>query len=320
MNVAVLNGTAEKYRSDLLMLPVIGLAKALEHMTLRPGIQYKETVGTLLGDFELRPHTGVVNKQDGLSVVKRTLEVFVGDVVTEEKVEDLRKTILGAAMVGKTKSFPQHVMALKIMAMVVKQVAKKLNSNLFTAVRDDAGTTTAKLFNGFDTITATEIAAAAISSDNGNLLDLGAITKANAVDQLMGFYREISDELQEEDGLKLFIPRSVYNAYNDDYLSTFGNVAYNKQFNKTFLEGTDNTVELVPMLGKKNSNYIHLTKKSNMLIGVDQMSDAEFVKAREVDNPFVTQFVLKMVFGLEFESIAKENMCVGLIGDDASGA
>lgn len=38
---------ARKYRSEFLRLPIIGCEETLKFMTGRPGIRYKESVGTL---------------------------------------------------------------------------------------------------------------------------------------------------------------------------------------------------------------------------------------------------------------------------------
>ena len=38
---------ATKWRSDLLMLPIIGCHETLKYMTARPGIRYKEQVGAI---------------------------------------------------------------------------------------------------------------------------------------------------------------------------------------------------------------------------------------------------------------------------------
>ena len=45
---------ATKWRSDLLMLPIIGIQDTLKYMTARPGIRYKEQVGALSGDARKR--------------------------------------------------------------------------------------------------------------------------------------------------------------------------------------------------------------------------------------------------------------------------
>ena len=40
-----LQKSARKYRKEMLQMPVLGLSRSLQHMTLRPGIRYAETVG-----------------------------------------------------------------------------------------------------------------------------------------------------------------------------------------------------------------------------------------------------------------------------------
>ena len=47
-----LQKSARKYRKELLQMPVLGLSRSLQHMTLRPGIRYAETVGELSGDMQ----------------------------------------------------------------------------------------------------------------------------------------------------------------------------------------------------------------------------------------------------------------------------
>lgn len=309
-----LNENAIKYRRELMMLPIIGIKSSLEHLTLRPGIQWKEVVGSIGSDAQLRPHDGNVNEQAGVNTDARELETFVGDVITYEDPEKLRKSILGEALLGNNKNLAKHPIEKLIVASVVKSVSKKLNMSLFDAKRnitDIKNSTTKDLFNGYDKITAAEIALGTVSVAKENLEEFTeAFTEANVVDMLMAFYQGASDELTSEP-TKLFLPKTLYNMYNNGYKNDFGSAPYNKEFKKTFLEGTDDTCELVALPGKKDAPYIQLTTKKNMLVGVDQLSDSEFVKVREVDNPFKLQFVMKMNFGVQFESIAPELLKVG---------
>jgi len=319
MEVSVLNATAIKYRKELLMLPLIGLEKSLQHMTLRPGIQYMETVMDMGIDVELRPHDGEINEQGTVTVGKRELIVYVGDMVHYEKLEDLRTTILGESLIGKTKDFSKHPLELQIIALVVSKISEKLNKALFPAVRNASGSTTLSLFNGFDVILAADKLAGRISTAKNNYFDLGTITKANVCDLLREWYQSINDELQDQD-TKLFLPKTIYNWYNQTYKEENGALPYNQQYKKTFLEGTDDACELVPLVSKKGSPFMQITTKKNMLVGVDQMSDKEFVKVREVDNPFKTQFVMKMLFGTQIESVAAENLAVGEFNTIGSGS
>lgn len=181
---------------------------------------------------------------------------------------------------------------------------------MWNAVRKSNGDKTIDLFNGFDTIAQTEITAGKLTKELNNLFSFTeAIDSTNAVDMLKTFYRFSTDELQGET-TKLFIPKSIYNAYVDDYQSTVGSVPYNKEFKKTFLEGSDDLCELVALPSKKGSGFIQLSTKENMLIGVDQESDLEKIIV-EKHAAFVLQFIATLFFGCQYESISPERLLVG---------
>ena len=56
---------ATKYRSDLLMLPIIGIQDTLKYMSARPGIRYKENVGALSGDAQFGPYKPSRSHEEG---------------------------------------------------------------------------------------------------------------------------------------------------------------------------------------------------------------------------------------------------------------
>lgn len=298
-----LNTSAAKYRKALIIAMLLGIAESVKHMTVRPGIRYRETVGELAGDIELKPYTGAMPAGLSSATIKgRTLETFLGQVYELFHLRDLVSTIYGMDMTAK-KTVDKFDINKSMLFYIVDQASGKLNLNLFKAIRNAGGNTTVDLFNGFDTITAADITATNISLVNGNLHTItGAITSADALDKLKAFYRASSDELQSIP-TKMFLPFATYNMYSDDYQATVGAAPYNKEFNKTFLEGSNNLCELVPLTGKKDSPFIHLTTKSNMLVGVDQMSDLETVRVKEDNNVNWTQFILNMFFGTQFETI-----------------
>ncbi|KIO45458.1 MULTISPECIES: hypothetical protein [Sanguibacteroides] len=301
-------GSAEKYRKQLLQLPAIGVSDALIHMTPRPGVSHKETTGWMTGDFELRPYTGEKNAGKNIGLDARTIETFLGSCVEEFDPNILRDTIY-AQLYAKGGKIEDAEIHKGILMKIMKTLLKKLNKNLFSAVRKDSGTTTSDLFNGFDTITKKEITAGNIAAAKGNYKEIEIVTAQNAVDILKSVYRAASDELRNEES-KLFIPQTVYDAYCDDYQTTVGAAPYNKAFEKTFLEGSQNMCELVPLVSKKGSDYFQLTTKDNMLYGYGNGVEKETVRVREGDNPFLLQFVAAMFFGVEYEYIGEEKLLI----------
>lgn len=319
--LAELYKTGHKYRRELLAMPLAQLAPIIQHMTMRLGVRGKESVGTLDTDAELRPYTGQKNASDNTQITLRTLETYHGSVVKEFEPKVLSATIYGNTVATK----PTDTDIVKAVAMLMAQKAtNKIGKALFAGVRNGSGTTTNDLFDGFSTIIAAEKTAGEIAAGKGNCADLGALSVANIVDKLMEFYQDAACEELQDQQVKMFLPRGLYNMYNRGYQIDFGATPYNKEYKKTFLEGTDDRCELVPLSGLTGTGKIILTTKNNMLIGADQMSDMESVRIRECDNPFVAQFVMELFFGVQFESINKERLCIGehtiATGEESGGS
>ena len=304
-----LQGSAIKFRKTLLQLPSIGIQDAVQHMTPRPGVIHKETVSDLTGSMELRPYNGDKNAGKNIGINSRTLETFLGSCVEEFDPNSLRSTIYGQ-LLASGGVIQNSQINKGILMKIMKSVMEKLNTSLCSATRNATGKTTATLFNGFDTITQAEITAAKISAALKNYTEVAKITDDNAYDIINGIYTSASDDLQSTK-TKLFVPRSVYNSYNKDYQQTVGSTLYNKEFKKVFVEGSGDLCELAPIIAKKNSSFLHLTTKSNMLYGFGNGLDSqEQIRVRECDNPFLMQFVLALFFGVEFESISDKRLLV----------
>lgn len=301
--------TAIKYRKVFLMMAVIGLEETKKHMFIRPGIRYKETVGELSGAIEIGPYSESRIDQGDINIVPRELETFFGSVVREFSPNTIYQSLWGSS-VTKGEGLKDTDITKQVVAYLMKKMSEALNKNVWSAKRNANGTKTADLFNGFDTIAQDEITAGKLSAEKKNLYSFSAaIDETNAVDALKAFYRSADDILKGEQ-TKLFISHSIYDAYVEDYKATTGAIVYNREFDKTTLEGSRGKCELVPLSNKADSNLIQLTTQGNMLIGVDQESDLEKILI-EKHAAFVLQFIVTMFFGCQYESISKERLLVG---------
>lgn len=301
--------TAIKYRKVFLMMAVIGLEETKKHMSIRPGIRYKETVGELSGAIEIGPYSESRIDQGDINIVPRELETFFGSVVREFSPNTIYQSLWGSS-VTKGEGLKDTDITKQVVAYLMKKMSEALNKNVWSAKRNANGTKTADLFNGFDTIAQDEITAGKLSAEKKNLYSFSAaIDETNAVDALKAFYRSADDILKGEQ-TKLFISHSIYDAYVEDYKATTGAIVYNREFDKTTLEGSRGKCELVPLSNKADSNLIQLTTQGNMLIGVDQESDLEKILI-EKHAAFVLQFIVTMFFGCQYESISKERLLVG---------
>ena len=223
-------------------------------------------------------------------------------------MNSVAKTVYGA-LTTQGDGLASLDLVRQVLNYLAMQLGRNLNLCIFSAKRNDSGTLTKDLFDGFDTITQKEIDGGSIDTGKGNFIELGeAITESNAVDTLMKIYEQADDTLQGVP-TKMFVPFNVYRAYNKDYMASFGNVIYNTEYKKTYLEGTDNLCEIVPLVSKKGSPFIHLTTKGNMVYGYgDGLADEKI--AVEKYHEFLLSFVATMFFGCQFETISKERLMV----------
>lgn len=308
INDEELKKSAVTYRKDLLVMPVLSASDTLQHMTPRAGVAGREVLGQLSGDIELGPYDP--ERYDGadLKVEPRVLETFLGSVIKRFDPNSVAKSVYGSLMT-QGDDLKSVDIAQQVLYYLSAKLGQALNKVIWSAKRNDSGTKTADLFNGFDTITEAEITAQTVKASEGNFVQLSeAINETNATDILMSIYEQADDNLRAVP-TKMFLPFDIYTAYNRDYLSTFGGVAYNREYKKTYLEGTNNLCELVPLASKKGSKFIHLSTQGNMVYGYgDGMADEKV--AIEKYHEFFLSYVATMYFGCQFESISKERLLV----------
>lgn len=311
-----LKKSAVQFKKELLVMPVIGARRTLQHMTGRPGVRGRQVVGEMSGDAQFGPYSNSRKDSSQIKITPRTLETFLGSVIKDFDPNEVWQTIYGS-LISQGDGLKNVDIARAVLSFIAAKLGKNLNMSIWNAVRNASGTTTKDLFNGFDTITEKEITDGNIGASKGNYLKLTeAITSANAVDVLKTIYRTASDELQEEK-VKLFITRDTYNAYLDDYQQTVGSIVYNTKFEKSVLEGSNGLCELVPLASKKGSKYIHMSPQSNMLYGYGNGLGEKI----EVDrfSSFILTYAATLYFGVEFETVSKERLLVAELAT-ASGS
>lgn len=302
--------SGHKYRTELLQMPVHAMQETLQYMTLRRGIRYAETVGELAGNIELGPYSETRIDNDGMNIKGRSLYTFLGSVVKKFSPNSVVKSIYDSAFT-KGEELKSVDIALRVLAYLTAKLGHNLQSHIWDAVRNDDGTTSVDLFNGFDTITTKEITDGNITADLKNLYQFGeTISASNAVDQIKAFC-EAASELLVDSGqrVNLYCAPAIYRNYLKDYQATVGAIPYNTSYDKTVVEGFEN-VHFVPLYNKAKSPYVHLAPQANMLVGVNLEGEEEDIRI-EKHEAFVLQYIATMFFGVQFESISPERLLVG---------
>ena len=265
---------AEKWRQQLLLLPMLSCKDSLRFMTGIPGIRNKEHVGTAKSNAQFGPYKADKNSSSTTEVKYRELETFFGNVCEDFEPNSVVTMLLGqnASFLGEgQKTAPS---AKLVIASVLKSLGESLHNVLFTAKRNAEGDTSADLFNGFITIADAEVTAENISEAKGNLLKITT-----------GFSEaEFAD------------------AYNDAYMLTHGGIVYNKKFEQAVVEGSNNKTTLAPLTCLAGSSKFFLAPKSNMLYGYDSLSDQERIQVDRF-KPFMLTLSAAMFFGVQFYSI-----------------
>ena len=248
------------------------------------------------------------------------METFLGAAVEDFEPNATISTLLG--ITGDTKGEGQfrQPSAIAALSLIAQKIGEKLNQNLFKAARSENGDTTEELFNGFDTITQAEITANNISTAKGNLIELSEpITKTNAYDLLTEeVLYKLTDEMRAQE-LYIYCAQSIKDKYDQAYFATHGHVPFYQNYTQNVLEGSEGKIKFVPLVGKAGSEFIHISNKSNMLVGYDQMGDMESVSIEKY-APFILTFVMTMFFGTQFESISPKRLqVVKLAASNAGG-
>lgn len=293
---------AEKWRQQLLLLPMLSCKDSLRFMTGIPGIRNKEHVGTAKSNAQFGPYKADKNSSSTTEVKYRELETFFGNVCEDFEPNSVITMLLGqnASFLGEgQKTAPS---AKLVIASVLKSLGESLRNVLFTAKRNAEGDTSADLFNGFITIADAEVTAENISEAKGNLLKITTgFSEADALDVAKSIERKAHPVLRATEKF-LYCSPEFADAYNDAYMLTHGGIVYNKKFEQAVVEGSNNKTTLAPLTCLAGSSKFFLAPKSNMLYGYDSLSDQERIQVDRF-KPFMLTLSAAMFFGVQFYSI-----------------
>ena len=293
---------AEKWRQQLLLLPMLSCKDSLRFMTGIPGIRNKEHVGTAKSNAQFGPYKADKNSSSTTEVKYRELETFFGNVCEDFEPNSVITMLLGqnASFLGEgQKTAPS---AKLVIASVLKSLGESLHNVLFTAKRNAEGDTSADLFNGFITIADAEVTAENISEAKGNLLKITTgFSEADALDVAKSIERKAHPVLRATEKF-LYCSPEFADAYNDAYMLTHGGIVYNKKFEQAVVEGSNNKTPLAPLTCLAGSSKFFLAPKSNMLYGYDSLSDQERIQVDRF-KPFMLTLSAAMFFGVQFYSI-----------------
>ena len=317
-----LSSSFQKYRTELMEMPMFEMAPALAHMTIRQGIRYQEHVHEMKGDFEIGPYDKYKMGNGELEIIQRTLQTFFGNCIEPIDVNAIYMSLWGSD-INKGEALKNVPWTKRVCGYIMRQLGEKLFDGMWTAKRNPAGKKTRDLFNGFSTIEDTEILAGKMSAQLQNFCPIlglageDGITADNAEDVLKEFvwgnteanWAGVHAKLRDARGLKLFMSDRTKHLYEEAYQINHGALPYNQQYQKAYLEGKTN-IEFVA-LGNVPDNYLALTSKTNILsLWNKKGQDETFLVEKSLTSHYDLDFIANLFYGEEYLSINKEMLCV----------
>ena len=312
-----LTRSMQKYRKELILMPMFAMAAALQHMGHRDGIRYKEHVHEMKGNFEFGNYDKYKKGDGAISIVQRTLETFFGNCIEPIDPNSIVQTLWGSD-VTKGEALKNVDWVKRVCAYIFRKLGENMFLNMWTAKHDPTNTTkTSKWFNGFLTLEDIEIAAGTMAKELQNLYYLPEAFNANNTEDLINdFYWGDAaagwlgvHTLLRGQKTKLFMSETVKHYYEVSYQTNHGALPYNLQFTKAHLEGKPN-VEFVA-LSNVPENYLSLTPQGNILALWNlRTADETFLCEKSLTSHYDVDFLANMFYGEQYESINPEKLCV----------
>ena len=299
-----------RFRKECMLIVMAAVEEVTRHMRVINGLKGKETEATIVPQAKFRPYHSekVVSGTGGLTA--RTLETFPLEILEEFDPENLYTTIFGTPVDAEKINLD---IVRRILTEEMNNASRGLCDLIFKGVRVADGTGALDGFDGFDTIIANEITAGNIGLSAGNFTNLGEVNATNIGEMWKRMYRKMDEKLRGGATKKLILVCSFteYDMYKNWYAQQFGMGNFAGTPEQTFLDGTANKVQIVPLPGMDGVNHCFITVQENMKVGFDVLSNATKFNVRIPDNPNVVQMHAKIYMGVDFANISKEFLMVG---------
>lgn len=298
------------YEKEFLKIPMLTIGDYTKYMTMRTGVTGTVLVGQESVSAEFAPYKANRASDANLDIVLRPLTAYFASLNADFEPNEAISTIVGhRASQAMGSELSNTVTARDVLALIAKRASNKLATAIWKGKRKVNGTTSVDIFDGFDTIVENEITTGAIAAAKGNFYQITeTITSANADKVLKKVMFAMDPQLRAQECF-MFVSQDIYDAYCEAYLDNHKGVMYNDKYEQIYLEGSNKKITIVPVADKAGSKFIQVTPKDNLLVGVDQESDAESVNVKDY-KPDTLTFMMRMFIGVQIKSLDKAMLLV----------
>lgn len=299
-----------RFRKECMLIVMAAVEEVTKHMRVINNLKGKETESTIVPQAKFRPYHSEKIVSGTAGITARTLETFAQEILEEFDPENLYTTIFGTPVDAEKIDLP---IVRRLLTEEMNNASRGLCDLIFKGVRNAEGTGALDGFDGFDTIIAKETEAGNIALAAGNFTNLGEVDSTNIGDAWKRMYRKIDEKLRGGDAKKLVLvcTPTEYDLYKNWYAQRFGAGNFPGTPEQTYLDGTANKVQILPLVGTEGMNHCFITTEENMKVGFDVMSKSTKFSVRIPDNPHMVQMYAKIYMGVEFANINSEFLMVG---------
>jgi hypothetical protein len=306
--------TADKWEKVLQELPIAQAQDVLQYMRGITGLRGKMHLGSISAKSEFGPYSRDRKNASDVKIDYRDITTYMGSVIEDFHPNDYAMLTMGYTQPTLGDALKGASTTLLVLAQIAKARGEALSYAIFNGVRNEAGSKTVDLFDGFHKIADDEIKAGNISVENANLYKVkDAITKANACDIAKDIVFSLNHYLRREKAF-LFCSQDFADMYNESYLDTHSGLVYNKEYNQVVVEGSNGNLSLCPLPQLDGASKFYVSPQANMLWGTDNKSA---MTTNQIDRfaPFTLTYSATLFFGVNFHSIDPRKLKVVDLSD-----
>lgn len=325
INITSLQRAAEKYQKDFMLLPYAMLIPTLQELKLnmlevdnKDIVIVKERAGGAA-----RPYVaGAPNYKGEISrLTERELQTYTAVAPIKDNITNYKsKRVLYDATKDKINNkSKQHPLERDIIADIIKTVGEDIIDCLFHATRDVADQTPQGMANGYNTIIDTLVAAGAITTGKGNLVNCGDLTAVSSATDLTAFnslkawLRNIDHKWRNKQ-VVLYIPYSSLVNVKDaleNKKTSYKDVTFASLLTQLREDCGIPNLQIVSHYALGVGDRLILTEPGNLDVGMNTFTDAGFVQVR---NPYEDaneiQFWNQFDIGMRIKKLHKRGFMI----------
>lgn len=310
--------TCVKWDPVLSQLPLRAAADVLKFFVHVKKLRGKKRFGAVSGRSQFAPFKRDRVSKASVDIDYREIETFHGNVIETFSPVDYLDIPLGYDDPVITEAIKKAGTTLLVLAQLVKARGQHIAQCAFTGKRNPDGDTTLDICDGLLTIAEQEIEAGNISVDKGNLyVAPEAFTNANACDIAKDIVFTSNYFLRRENNVML-CPTAFADAYNESYLLSHASLAYNKQYDQPWVEGSGHKLTIIPIPELDGTGKAIVTQTSNLLYGTYNDADQTSVDIMRAGH-YDLSMASDMWLGFQYRTIDPRRLRIVDLAPDDDG-